>query len=88
MSKSPPDVVKDEVGVDEDKPEPKEHWEEVHGGHVNPFTTDPTVQTHLRERNDLWRKIHQTKKFYRKAVASLQEVEDELKKLEHTDHDQ
>merc|ERR1719319_1234685 len=58
----------------EDEKEEKEgRWDVVHGGHKNYFRSDPAVQKHLRERNTLWRKIHETKKRITKVKSQIQD---------------
>merc|ERR1719319_1504380 len=59
---------------EEDEKEEKEgRWDVVHGGHKNYFRSDPAVQKHLRERNTLWRKIHETKKRITKVKSQIQD---------------
>jgi len=59
---------------EEDEKEEKEgRWDVVHGGHKNYFRSDPAVQKHLRERNTLWRKIHETKKRITKLKSQIQD---------------
>lgn len=58
---------------EEDEKEKEGKWDLVHGGHKNYFKSDPAVQKHLRERNTLWRKIHETKKRITKLKGQIQD---------------